>query len=55
MISPGKVTLDRSNKADCCSPLFMGPTIVVEPPTISDPSAFLIVHLHPLEVLQGYL
>ena len=40
MISPGKVTLDRSNKADCCSPLFIGPTIVVEPPTISDPSAF---------------
>ena len=40
MISPGKVTFDRSSKADCCSPLFIGPAIVADPPSISDPSGF---------------
>ena len=40
MMSPGKITSDRSSKADCCSPLFIGPIIVVDPPTISDPSDF---------------
>ena len=40
MILPGRVRSERSNKADCCSPLFIGPSIVVEPPTISEPSEF---------------
>ena len=40
IIFPGRVSPERSNIADSCEPVFIGPWIVVTPPLISDPFDF---------------